>query len=59
MLFFKGGFYSNFEEKQKAQISDLVRIAFTECDGSIRSGSHGINNDQTFKYKINSNFIGG
>jgi hypothetical protein len=26
------------EEKQRAQISNLVRIAFTECDGSIRAG---------------------
>jgi len=34
--------YSHFEEKQRAQISDLVRIAFTECDESIRAGSHRI-----------------
>ncbi|RFM21604.1 hypothetical protein C1146_08460 [Clostridium botulinum] len=35
--------YSYFEEKQRVQIFDLVRIAFTECDGSIRAGSHRIN----------------
>ncbi|MCS4478094.1 hypothetical protein JTT08_08985, partial [Clostridium botulinum] len=29
--------YSHFEEKQRVQIFDLVRIAFTECDGSIRA----------------------
>ncbi|AVQ39197.1 hypothetical protein C7M56_11075 [Clostridium botulinum] len=28
--------YSHFEEKQRVQIFHLVRIAFTECDGSIR-----------------------
>jgi len=37
--------YSHFEEKQRAQISDLVRIAFTECDGSIRADNHRINFD--------------
>ncbi len=35
--------YFHFEEKQRVQIFDLVRIAFTECDGSIRTGSHRIN----------------
>ncbi|EDU36794.1 hypothetical protein CLOSPO_02963 [Clostridium sporogenes ATCC 15579] len=35
--------YSHFEEKQRVQIVDLVRIAFTECDGSIRAGSYRIN----------------
>jgi hypothetical protein len=30
------------EEKQISQICDLMIVAFTQCDGSIRAGSHRI-----------------